>query len=252
MDVQLVGGNRVLVSLNGGGYGIFDLGTHKMVEHHNPKEIAGCVSVRRLADGRTMVGINRGKAVVLAELDADGKFVREWSFSGLSWLRAIRQTPGGNWLLSDFNSLVEVTLADGVAADKRIVRRFPLPRPRNTYMGVRLADGRTLVGGGYAAGLFEYDKDGKLTREMVAKQPQGLVNYFYGSVQVLKSGNIAVANWTGHGQNDYQPGWKIIEFDPAGKAVWHWYEGATDAGTINSALILDGLDTGKLNGGSKD
>lgn len=248
MDLQLIGGNRLLISCTGNGYGIFDLGTRKLIEWHNPKTIAGSVSAWRLADGHTMVGVNRATGVVLVGLDATGVAVREWSIPVIRNLRMIRPTPQGTWLLAENDSVAEVTLADGVAADKRIVRRFMLPRPRNSYMGVRLADGRTLVGGGYAAGLFEYGSDGKLTRELVAPQPQGMSNYFYGSVQVLKNSHIAVANWTGHNAQDYRPGWKALEFDPDGKVVWHWFEDAADVGTINNVIILDDLDTNKLNG----
>lgn len=248
MELQLVGGNRVLISFNGSGYGILDLATHKLVEHHNPKGIAGSVSAWRLADGRTMVGVNRGKGVAIVEVDAAGAVAREWAFPSLYYLRMIRPTPQGTWLLAENDSVAEVTLADDAAADKRILRRFILPRPRNAYMGIRMANGNTVVGGGYSAGLFEYGTDGKLVRERVAPQPKGLSNYFYGGVQVLDNGHIVVANWTGHSKADYRPGWKIIEFDKDGNVVWHWFEHTPEAGTINNAIILDDLDTRKLNG----
>ncbi len=248
MELQLVGKNRVLISFMTNGYGLLDLTTHKLVERHNPKEIAGSISAWRLANGHTMVGVNRGKGVALVELDTDGTFKREWVIPSLHYLRMIRPTPQGTWLLAENDSLAEVTVADGVADDKRVLRRFMLPRPRNAYMGVRLENGNTLVGGGYAAGLFEYGADGKLVRELVAAQPTGLSNYFYGGIQVLKNGHIIVANWTGHNEKDYRPGWKILEFDPDGKVVWHWFEHTPEAGTINNVIILDDLDTGKLNG----
>ena len=248
MELQLIGGNRLLISFMSNGYGIFDLGTRKLVEHHHPQTIAGSVSAWRLANGHTMAGVNRNKAVILVELDAANALVREWTIPAITYLRMIRPTPQGTWLLAENNGVTEVTLADGVAADKRMVRQFMLPRPRNAYMGARLEDGRTLVGGGYAAGLFEYGADGKLARELVAQQPQGMSNYFYGSIQALPNGHIAVANWTGHSAKDYRPGWKIIEFDQDGKTVWHWFADAKDVGTINNVIILDDLDTAKLNG----
>lgn len=248
MELQLIGRNQVLISFMGNGYGIFDLGTHKLIEHHNPKEIAGSVSAWRLEDGRTMVGANKNGKLTVIELDKTGTFSREWIFPSITYLRAIRPTPQATWLLAENSSVAEVTLADGVAADKRILRRFMLPRPRNAYMGVRREDGTTLVGGGYAAGLFEYGADGKLSREFVAQQPKGMSNYFYGGVQVLKNGHLVVANWTGHSEKDYRPGWKILEFDKDGKVVWHWFEHDPQAGTINNVIILDDLNT-DLSGG---
>ena len=248
MELQLIGNNRLLISFMGNGYGVFDLTTHKLVEHHNPKEIAGSVAAWRLVDGSTMVGANKNGKLTLIKLDATGAFVREWVFPSITYLRMIRPTPQGTWLLAENSSVAEVTLADDVAADKRILRRFMLPRPRNSYMGVRQPDGTTLVGGGYAAGLFQFGADGRFLREIVAQQPKGMSNYFYGGVQVLKNGHIVVANWTGHSAKDYRPGWKIIEFDEAGNAVWHWFEHTPAAGTINNVIILDDLNTQKLNG----
>ena len=40
----------------------------------------------------------------------------------------------------------------------------------------------------------------------------------------LSNGHVVQANWTGHNEKDYQPGWKLIEFDRNGKVVWTWHE----------------------------
>ncbi|MEN9362243.1 MAG: hypothetical protein RL095_3778 [Verrucomicrobiota bacterium] len=234
MEVQLLPGDQLLISFNDDGYGVFDLKSRKLVKHHR---LPGTSGAWGLPGGHTLVGLNRGKSIVLAEVDAAGKTVKETAIPGLHYLRMIRPTAQGTWLLAWNNGVAEVDLK--LAPEKCVIRNFPLPRPRNAYMGIRLADGRTLVGGGYAAGLFEYGADGKFTRELVAPQPPGLSNYFYGGVQELASGRIAVANWTGHDARDFKPGWKLIEFDAAGRVVWHWLPADPEVGTINNFVILE-------------
>ena len=70
--------------------------------------------------------------------------------------------------------------------------------------------------------------------------------HFFGAFQALKSGNIAVVNWTGHGRDDGAKGVQILEYDAAGKIVWKWHD-PVRAGSVNGVLILDDLDPAVLN-----
>ena len=65
-------------------------------------------------------------------------------------------------------------------------------------------------------------------------------------MQVLKSGNIVVANWTGHGSADSAKGSQILQFNPRGEVVWHWHD-PERAGSVHGVIILDDLDTRVLN-----
>ena len=62
-------------------------------------------------------------------------------------------------------------------------------------------------------------------------------------VEVLPNGNLVVANWTGHSGRDFRPGWKLIEFTPDGRVVWHW--NAEWAGTPNSLIVFDSSEVRK-------
>ena len=52
-----------------------------------------------------------------------------------------------------------------------------------------------------------------------------------------RNGNGLLANWTGQSGRDFIPGWKLIEFDMSGKAVWHW--NAPWAGTPCAVMSFD-------------
>lgn len=234
MGLQKLPDDKLLITFNNVGYGIFDLKSRKLIEKHLAPGITGAW---RLPNGHTLVGLNREKSVVLTEADAESRPVKETTIPGLHYLRMIRPTPQGTWLLAWNDGVAEVDRQ--LSPEKCVIRQFPLPRPRNAFDALRLADGRTLVGGGYAAGLFEYGPDAKLTREFIAQQPTGLSNFFYGGVQELKNGHLAVANWTGHSEKDFKPGWKIIEFNSAGQVVWYWLPADPSVGTINNFVLLE-------------
>ena len=125
------------------------------------------------------------------------------------------------------------------------MRKFALPRPRNSYMALYAPDGKLLVAGGYSKGLYTFDAEGKLLKDTVLKQPEGLNNHFYAGFQILKSGNIVMANWTGHSEKDFTPGLKVVELDKDHNMVWSWNEAY--GGTVNNVLVLDSLDTAVLN-----
>jgi hypothetical protein len=112
-------------------------------------------------------------------------------------------------------------------------------------MALYAPNGTLLLSGGYSKGLYTFDADGKLLKDTVVKQPEGLNNYFYAGFQILKSGNIVLSNWTGHSEKDFKPGLKVVELDKDHNVVWSWNEAF--GGTVNNVLVLDGLDASVLN-----
>ena len=50
-------------------------------------------------------------------------------------------------------------------------------------------------------------------------------------------GEKYTAERVGHNGRDFIPGWKLIEFDPAGRVVWHW--NAPWAGTPCAVISFD-------------
>lgn len=242
-DLQLVGGNRLLVN-RAKGYDIYDLGTREKVESFQSEVVKDTVrSVRRLADGRTLLSTQAGPVYAF---DAAKKWVVTYEVPrAIKYVRLMRVTPKGTLLLAAEDGAYEVSLEKGVEAEKRLVRKFTLPRPRNAYMALYAPDGKLLLSGGYSKGLFTFDAEGKLLKDTVLQQPEGLNNYFYAGFQILKNGHVVMANWTGHSEKDFKPGWKAVELDAEHRVVWTWNE--SYGGTVNQLLVLDDLDPARLN-----
>ena len=99
------------------------------------------------------------------------------------------------------------------------------------------AAGLTFLGGSYMAEAVRFSGDGKILDRRAAPQPEGLSNFFYGGFHVRPNGNFTVANWTGHSGRDFRPGWKLIEFTPAGAVAWTW--NAPWAGTPAAVIVFD-------------
>jgi hypothetical protein len=241
-DLQLVGGNRLLCNRSKG-YDVYDLATLETAESFKSDAVKDTVrSVRRLADGRTFLGTQGG---TVYEFDAQKNLAATYEMpKAAKYVRLMRFTPKGTLLLAAEDGAYEVTLEKGLEAEKRLVRKFALPRPRNAYMALYAPDGKLVLSGGYSKGLYMFDGEGKLLKDTVLQQPEGLNNYFYAGFQILKNGNLVMANWTGHSEKDFKPGWKAVELDAEHKVVWTWNE--SYGGTVNQLLVLDGLDTSVL------
>ena len=242
-DLQLVGGNRLLVNRSKG-YDVYDLSTRAKVDSFQSEVVKGTVrSVRRLADGRTLLSSQAGPVYAF---DAQNKWIATYEMpKAIKYVRLMRLAPKGTLLLAAEDGAYEVSLEKGLEAEARLVRKFALPRPRNAYMALYAPDGKLLLSGGYSKGLFTFDPEGKLLKDTVVQQPEGLNNYFYAGFQLLKNGHLVLANWTGHSEKDFKPGWKAVELDANHQVVWSWNEAY--GGTVNQLLVLDDLDPARLN-----
>jgi hypothetical protein len=200
-------------------------------------------TVRRLSDGRTFLGTQGG---TVYEQDAQKDPTASYAMpKAIGYVRLMRFTPQGTLLLAAEDGAYEVSLEKGLEAERRLVRKFALPRPRNAFMALYAPDGTLLLSGGYAKGLFAFDAQGRLLNDTVLQQPEGLSNYFYAGFQILTSGHIVMSNWTGHNADDFKPGWKLVELDQDRNVVWTWNE--EFGGTVNQVIVLDALDPGVLN-----
>lgn len=242
MDLQLVGNNRLLCNRSQG-YDVYDLSTRQKVDSFQSDAAKEIRTVRRLADGRTFLGSQLG---TVYEFDAQKKLTATYEMpKAITYVRMMRFTPKGTLLLAANDGAYEVSLAKGLEPEKRLIRKFTLPRPRNAYMALYVPDGRLLLSGGYSKGFFTFGADGSLLKDTVLKQPEGLNNYFYAGFQVLKNGNVVLSNWTGHSEKDFKPGLKAVELDKDHAIVWSWNE--SYGGTVNNLIVLDELDTAVLN-----
>lgn len=106
-DIQLVGGDRVAVSV-AKGYVELDIKTGEI-----KKEVLsfdGVESLRRLPSGNTILGANANGGVTLQELDSQDAPVaaHKVTFTNYSQLRLFRRTPQGTFLIGVGAKLAEI------------------------------------------------------------------------------------------------------------------------------------------------
>jgi hypothetical protein len=239
-DMQLIGGNKILVGHHHG-YTEFDLALGRVVKEFAALE--GVTAARRQPDGHTIIAgvdIAGAKGVVVLELDADDKEVHRAKFPG-DYVRLIRQTGQGTYLMS-CNDRIREGLRDG-----KYLREFPVEGFYHAWKSLRLPNGNLIVTAGYGAFVVELDPGGKILRKFGGKEsvPEKVRPFFYAMFQLLPDGNIVLANWQGHGPGFGASGVQLLEFNPAGEIVWSWSR-ADLISSLQGVLVLDGLDTAKL------
>ena len=239
-DLQLIGGGKLLTNTDSG-YREYDIKTQKALKEVKQGFLSGSTSAQRLADGRTLVGCNQNNAITFCELDASDKLVNTCTFPKLDSLRLFRLSPRGTLLFG----AMEGNASRVIEADLHgtILRKLSLPEARHNYQVLELPNKNLVVANGYGATIEELDAEGKTVRKLGGQPGQpGLLMYFFAGMQLLKTGNIVVCNWTGHGAKDSGKAPQLLEFDKEGKVVWKWHD-PQRAGTIHGVIVLDGLDT---------
>ncbi len=237
-DLQLVGGNR-LATTTPDGYREYNLADRSVA-----KEVKGfprTMGIRRFPDGRTLLACNVD-GVTVFELSPSDKVLRKATLKAAG-TRVVRLTPQNTFLFGSGNQVFEANF------DGKTINTITLPKGSWAYQALRKPDGHLLVAGGYHSTLFEVDAQGKVVKTIggeASPNAKSVGLHFFGAFQVLKSGDIAVVNWTGHGRDDGAKGVQILQYDTAGKLVWKWHD-PVRAGSINGVLILDDLDPAVLN-----
>ena len=239
-DMQLVGGNRVLIGHHHG-YTEFDIAAGKVAKEFTSLE--GVTAVRRQPNGSTLVaGVNLAgsSGVVVLELDRDHQEIHRAIFPG-DYVRLLRQTARGTYLMC-CNTMIREGARDGV-----YLREYPVAGFYHAWKAVRLASGNLLVSAGYGAFMVELDAGGRLVRKFGGKdQVAARVNpFFYAMFQLLPNGHIVMANWQGHGESHGASGIQLLEFDAQGAVIWHWSR-AEMISSLQGVLVLDGLDASRL------
>ena len=240
-DAQLIGNRRVLVSTKAG-FCEFDWDTRQKTAEFNDASLAGSESVRRLSDGRTIVGCNKKNAdkttaIVFHELDKANKPLRTATFPDLNTLRLFRLSSRGTLLFGASKTLIIEGDLDG-----KILRKIEIKDGGHFYEVLEKPDGHLLAGGGYSTFIVELDADGKEFKRWGGKPgPAELGFHFFAGMHLLKDGRIVIANWTGHGAQDSEKGHQVLMFAPDGKLLWSWHDPKL-AGSINRVTVLDDLD----------
>jgi hypothetical protein len=241
-DMQLVGDNKLMVS-NGSGYEEYDLLTHQQT-----KKVAigsQIQSTFRISDQETYVGIDGTVPKISIINVASGLSKSAISIQPSVTLRIIRATTKKTFLIGgkDAGMVCEVD-----SMGKKIWEANVGGSP---YQAVRMPSGNTIISTGYGAQIAVVDKNAKILRKFPENPKDAALTSvkpnFFGGFQVLDNGNIVVTNWQGHGSGFGASGVQLLEFDSTGVIVGGWKQNASYISSLHGVIVLDNLDTKKLN-----
>ncbi len=239
-DMQLAGNGRVLIG-TASGYEEREISTgKKIVEISN---FPGTVAARRLRNGNTLLtGVNwqGNKGIVLVEIDSSGMLKRTIQYPGFEYVRLVRETASGNFLVTSDNIAFEGNESGAVVWQVKIAGA---DKP-HAWQALRLANGRTIVSTGFSKNFQFFSADGKLV-DSISGPPEVKPN-FYAGFQILPNGNFIVTNWQGHGPGFGATGTQILEYTPAGSLAWKWQQDAGRMSSLQGVIVLDGLDLNLL------
>jgi len=232
-DIQLVSGNKVLISHRKGA-AEYDLQTGKqtwIIESY--KDIQSAI---RLANGNTLLGGNTPKGIAIYELDPKGKEVYKLHLQGKYDIHIMHRLENGNILLSHNEPPYPNRFwVLEIKPQGKIVWEVQIPGPADDVE--RLKNGNTLAPTGDKCTIVEVNKEGKIVATLAGADAHPLVAIqWLSSVEVLKNGNIVASNWLGHGVPPVGP--HLIEFNRDNKIVWMW-EDHQRAQMIHNTLVLE-------------
>ena len=239
-DLQLVGNGRVLIG-TGTGFEEREIATGKKV--FELTSYNGTVSARRLRNGNTLLtGVDwqEKKGITLVEVDANGVKRRSASFPEFDYVRLVRETFSGTFLITAGTTVFEAD-TNGTILWKAKITGAEKP---NAWQAIRTANGETMVSAGYAKNFQVFSKDGSLQTAITG--PEEVKPNFFAGFQVLSNGNYIVTNWQGHGPKFGASGVQLLEYSPEGKLVWQWKQDAEKFSSLQGVIVLNGLDINKL------
>ncbi len=235
-DIQLVGRNRVLIG-TGSGYEERRISNGKKL--YELTSYPGTIAARRLRNGNTLLtGLDwQGKkGIVLAEVDAAGIIRRLINYPGFGYVRLVRETPSGNFLITSDNIVFEGNDKGEIIWQTKV---NGVDKP-HAWQALRLANGQTIVSTGFSKNFQLFAPDGKLTDTIGG--PAEVKPNFYAGFQILANGNYVVTNWQGHGPKFGATGTQLLEYTPDGKLAWSWQQDAAKYSSLQGVIVLDGLD----------
>jgi hypothetical protein len=245
-DLQLIGEGRVLIG-TGTGYEEREIATGNKVKELDT--FKGTIAARRLRNGNTLlVGLNwqDKQGIVLVELDASAKIQKLINYPQFGYVRLVRPTPAGTFLITSDTVVFEGDANGTVLWRAKIASE---KRP-HAWQAMRLSGGETVVSTGYGGNFQVFAKDGSLVKKISG--PAEVNPSFYAGFQILKNGNYVVTNWQGHGPGHGDSGTQLLEYNPNGDLVWSWKQDPAKYSSLQGVIVLDGLNLKKLHVEDKD
>jgi hypothetical protein len=237
-DLQLIGNGMILVPTSDG-YQVHDIKTGNKL-----RELTGFPNTQTahmLKNGNIlMIGLNYNgkKGIVLDEVDEKGAVKKELNFPEYDYVRMVRETPAGTYLVTANKKVFEADTSGKIIWQADVTGGQPAHT--NCWQAQRLPNGETLVAGGYAGNFQVFDKDGKQVK--IITGPAEVHPNFFAGYQILANGNYVVTNWQGHGPSFGTSGHQVIEYSPDGNRVWSWKQYADKFSSLQGVIVLDGLD----------
>lgn len=239
-DIQLTGNGLVLIG-TGAGYEEREISSGKKL--HELTSYAGTVSARRLRNGNTLLtalNVQGKKGIVLIEVNPSGTTQRIINYPEFNYVRLVRETASGTFLLTSDNIVFEGNDKGEVVWSAKIAATV---QP-HSWQALRLANGQTVVSAGYSKNFQFFGADGKMV-DTIGGPPEVHPNFFAG-FQILANGNYVVTNWQGHGAKFGAIGTQVLEFKPDGVLAWSWKQDETKFSSLQGIIVLDGLDLNLL------
>jgi hypothetical protein len=240
-DMQLIGNNRVLIG-HDGGYLEFNLANGAILK--TVTGFGGTMAARRQANGHTLISglnLNGSTGVVLLDVDSLNAIKNKIVFPG-DYVRLMRQTAKGTYLFSRDTMIQEGDNSGNYIWQARVAGFS------HAWKSLRLPSGNTLISAGYGGFMVEVDKNAAIVRKFgkgSTTTPDSVKPNFFAMFQLLKNGDIVVANWQGHGDGHGASGIQMLEYDPAGNIVWFWKR-PTAYSSLQGVIVLDSLNTNLL------
>ncbi len=235
-SAQLVGNNQVLGGRSDG-YEIYDLQTGRIL-----KVVQGFPDTQaayRMANGETMLAQTGGH---LNFLDASDRVTHTISYPGYSYVRLVRPTRRGTFLVPS-----DTVLFEGDANGNVLWSTAPTGLGwGHIFEALPMASGDVIVSTFFGSSLDVVDR----TTHMVTFRygTKALPNAAmlrisdFAEFQILPNGNFITANWLSSGPGNAGNNVEIIEFDPTGAVVWFYKTDPAVFSAIQGVMVIDGLD----------
>lgn len=236
-DLQLVGDGKVMLGKSNG-WDEYQLSNGAAMGGQHG--FSGTQSAHRLADGTTMLASVSGNSIVLKMVTATGQVQRMITYSGYGYVRLVRPTAAGTFLVTADTKVFE-------GDDKGMVLgTYVVPGSgQHVWKAMRLANGNTAVATGYSATIMLFGPDRMSLKTLGGKGAafSAIDPHFFADFHVMSNGNYFVVNSQADSSNANSV--QLLEFDGDGKLVWQQKQPA-GVRSLEAAIVLDGVDTSKL------
>jgi hypothetical protein len=238
-DLQLVGGGLVMLGKFDGWdeYQLSD-GTQVGTGQHG---FPGTLDSYRLTNGNTVLASLSGGNIVLTMVDPSGQMQSRITYPGFSFVGMVRPTAAGTYLVG-----ADTTVFEG-NDQGAIVWSVNPAGASHAWKALRLANGNTVISTGYGASLEIYDNAKNLLQTIGGpNQPNAsqIAPWFYADFHVMPDGSYFVVN--SQADRTMNNSVQLLEYDSAGTLVWQQMQ-PMGVRTFEEGIVLDGLDTSKLN-----